>query len=221
MFTRTIQTVFLGILAFAACAAAAQEPDPDQQAMREQMQQIGQTVMQNMAQKGIDPQQFFGDVRQQFQNGTFDLAALQKKMVDQGLIDKETITKMQTTAQSATLNSIRRQLNVSDEEWAALQPKIQRVVIANGDADNSNPMRGMMAGLMTGQTTKSDLTKARQELAATLANEASTPAEIQAKLAALRDARQKAKEELAAAKKELIELLTIRQESALVILGLL
>jgi hypothetical protein len=221
MFARIIQTLLLASLTLTASSVFAQEPDPDMQEMRQKMQQIGMQVMQNMAQKGVDPQEFFGQVRQQMQEGTFDMAAFQKKMVDDGLIDKETVAQMQTTAQSATLNSIRRQLGVSEAEWIALQPKIQRVIIANGDADNSNPAGGVIAGFMRGQMPKSDVTKRKQELQSAIASSATTAADVQLKLAALRDARLKAKEELAAAQKDLVEVLTVRQEAALVLLGLL
>ena len=128
---------------------------------------------------------------------------------------------MQTTAQNATLNSIKRQLGVTDAEWTVLLPKIQRVMIASGDTDNSNPMRGMIAGLMRGQLVKSDVVKGKQELKAAITNPTTTPAEIQSKLGAVREAKQKAKDELTAAQKELIELLTVRQEAVLIILGLL
>ena len=221
MFTRIIQVVFLSFLALASVSVFAQDADPGMQEMRQQLQQIGMAVMQNMTQKGIDPQKFFGDIRQQMQDGTLDMAALQQKLVDDGLIEKETVTQMQTTVQNATLNSIKRQLGVTDAEWTVLLPKIQRVMIASGDTDNSNPMRGMIAGLMRGQLVKSDAVKGKQELKAAIANPTTTPAEIQSKLGAVRETKQKAKDELTAAQKELIELLTVRQEAVLTILGLL
>jgi hypothetical protein len=221
MFARIIYVAVLGFLALVPGSVIAQEPDAEMQEMRQQLRDIGMQVMQKMAEKGIDPQQFFGDIRQQMQDGSLDMAALQQKLVDSDLIDKDTVTQMQTKAQSATLNSIKRQLEVNDAEWAALLPKIQRVIIASADGESSNQLRGLIAGFTGGQLPKSDVSKRRQELQAALAIPATTPGEIQTKLRALREARQKAKEELGAAQKDLIELLTVRQETALVLLGLL
>ena len=62
---------------------------------------------------------------------------------------------------------------------------------------------------------------ALSDLQATLADAKTTPEQIQDKLAALRAARQKARAELAAAQKDILELLTPDQEAILVNLGLL
>ena len=60
-----------------------------------------------------------------------------------------------------------------------------------------------------------------QELNKVLENEAATAEKIQAKLKELREARDKAKQQLAAAQQELRELLTARQEAQLVVMGML
>jgi outer membrane murein-binding lipoprotein Lpp len=204
-------------------ALSAQEgtDTPEMQELTQQFQQMRNQVLLNMVQKGIDPREFFGDLRQQMQNGTLDVAALQQKLVDQGLIEKDAITQMQTKAQGATLGSIRRQLGVTDDEWKVLEPKIQRILAATGDAGSSNPMSGLIAGFMRGQSTASDVTKRMRELQGAVSDPATKPDALQQKLTAWRDARQKAKEELAAAQKDLIELLSPRQEAVLAMLGLL
>ena len=63
--------------------------------------------------------------------------------------------------------------------------------------------------------------RARRELERTLENKEAKPDEIKARLTALREAREKAKEELAKAKDSLREILTQRQEAQLVLYGIL
>jgi hypothetical protein len=63
--------------------------------------------------------------------------------------------------------------------------------------------------------------QAQRDLATTLENKDAKPDEIKAKLAALRDAREKAKKDLTAAQGELKELLTQRQEAVMVMMGFL
>jgi septal ring factor EnvC (AmiA/AmiB activator) len=74
---------------------------------------------------------------------------------------------------------------------------------------------------MFGAMADSPVGKATQELQATLDDKSSTADQITAKLAALRDAREKSKADLAQAQKELRELLTQRQEATLVMMGML
>ena len=52
-----------------------------------------------MQQRGIDPQEFFGDIRQQIQDGKLDPADIQKVMLDKGIIDQQMVTQMQTALQ--------------------------------------------------------------------------------------------------------------------------
>jgi hypothetical protein len=196
--------------------------DPEMHEIAQQMQQITVQAMQKMAEKGIEPREIFGEI--QASDGPPDMAVIQQKLVDRGLIDKESITKLQTKAQSASLNSIRRQLGVTDDaEWAIILPKIQRIVNASADSETSKQMPGIMMipGLTNGQRSKSDVTMKKQALQAALANATTTQTGFQIKIDALREARQKANEELNAARKDLMEVLTVRQEGILTILGLL
>ncbi len=59
------------------------------------------------------------------------------------------------------------------------------------------------------------------DLRTTLADPNATPEQLKEKMAAVRDARQKARAELAAARKDLLELLTPDQEAMLVSLDCL
>ena len=74
-------------------------------------------------------------------------------------------------------------------------------------------------GGMLGETSPVDT--AADELQTTLENASATPEEIKGKLTALRTAKEKAKQELAVAQKDLREVLTLRQEAQLVVMGLL
>lgn len=67
----------------------------------------------------------------------------------------------------------------------------------------------------------SDVQKKMAALGETLRAEDPDPAKIKAALSAYRAAREKAEENLAAAQKELREVLTLRQEAILVATGLL
>jgi hypothetical protein len=60
-----------------------------------------------------------------------------------------------------------------------------------------------------------------RDLRASLENKEAKPEELKAKLAAYREARQKAKADLTKAQEELRELLTVRQEAVLVMMGTL
>ena len=63
--------------------------------------------------------------------------------------------------------------------------------------------------------------KAQQELQTTLQNTAATPDAIKKQLTVLRAAREKAKQDLAKAQQDLRQVLTLRQEATLVLMGML
>ncbi len=68
---------------------------------------------------------------------------------------------------------------------------------------------------------QSQVGKSTEELRTVLENKDAKPDEIKAKLTALREAREKAKEELAKAQQGLRQGLNLRQEAQLVLMGLL
>lgn len=85
----------------------------------------------------------------------------------------------------------------------------------NSTGDRARRPRGGMFGEPTAVDT------AAEALQTTLENASATPEEIKGKLTALRAAKEKAKQELAVAQKDLREVLTLRQEAQLVVMGLL
>jgi hypothetical protein len=123
-------------------------------------------------------------------------------------------------------------LGTTEEEWKAIQPKLEKVAQAQRELRSSS-MRSMFGRSRRGGDTggqgeaasaaqpSSPLAQASKDLQATLDNKAAKPEEIKAKLEALRAARAKAREELKAAQKDLTDVLTQRQEAVLVGMGLL
>jgi prefoldin subunit 5 len=63
--------------------------------------------------------------------------------------------------------------------------------------------------------------QASEQLSTVLENTAAAPEDIKKQLTALRAAKEKAKQELAAAQQELRKLATVRQEAQLVLMGML
>jgi len=116
--------------------------------------------------------------------------------------------------------------NPTDEEWKVIQPKLEKV---------SNIRRDSMGGFFGGRSRggdsnrggdsssrpQSEVAKAQQELRETLDKKDASVEDINAKLAALRSAREKSRTELKAAQKDLAEVLTARQVAALVMMGML
>lgn len=133
------------------------------------------------------------------------------------------------------LDAIKERLGATDDEFAAIQPKLEKVMTLQRDAGGGG-MRGMM-GMMgggrrrggnggtnqpaAGGAEQSAVQKASADLQTTLDNKDAKPDDIKAKLDAFRDAKAKAKEELTAAQKDLESVLTQRQEALLVVTGML
>ena len=120
-------------------------------------------------------------------------------------------------------------LGVTDEEWKALQPKIEKVMTLSRDV--RGPMMGMggrggRGGRGGGEgeaqsAPQSGLQKQQQALRAVLDKQDAKPAEIKTALRDFRDARAKARAELEKAQKDLRGVVTIRQEAQLVMMGVL
>jgi hypothetical protein len=135
--------------------------------------------------------------------GNFDPAEWQKRMMDR----------------------FKEQLKAPDDEWAVIQPKLEKVMTAQRESRAGGMFGGGRRGGPGGggdqpQDT-SALGTASRELRTALENENTSGEEIDKKLAAYRDARAKAEENLAAARKDLKEILSARQEASLVMMGIL
>jgi len=128
-------------------------------------------------------------------------------------------------------------LGCSDEEWEVIGPRFEKVM----ELQMRSRMGGMMGprGPRRGGSSDSNAGNAggpggpggpgmgrggseeAQALQAALADEDSTPETIKAKLEALRDAKKKQEAELAKARESLREVLSLRQEAQLVLMGTL
>jgi hypothetical protein len=218
LFTKALLTLLLTAPLFAqpqpnSNSANNSDPQADLQQMRQQ-------IFTNMAAKGIDPQQFFQDIRDKMASGNFDPADIQKLMIDKGIMDQAMVDKMQTAMQSSTLSRIKDQLQATDAEWHIIQPKIQKVLLAQADTlppGQSGGMR-MFMGISTGSAAVS---KATKDLRTALADPTTTPQTLDLRLHAWRDAHEKAKSDLATAQKDLVDVLTVRQEATLASMGLI
>ncbi len=128
---------------------------------------------------------------------------------------------------------LKASLKVSDEEWAVIQPLVEKVQAKQREAGGGRGgfggggRRGGGGG-QAGSATDGGQRNAQrggsaesQALRTTLENENASPEEIQAKLSALRDSRKRAGEELAQAREELRKVLTVRQEASFVLMGML
>ena len=122
------------------------------------------------------------------------------------------------------LDRIKEQLGASDDEWKVLSPKIEKVMdVQRNTFGGFGGFRGRGGGGGGGgdNQPQTPVAKASADLRTLLENKDAPADDIKAKLAALRDARQKARDELQAAQKELKEVLTQRQEAVLVTNGML
>jgi len=135
-------------------------------------------------------------------------------------------------------------LGATDQEWKVLGPRVMKVQDLSRQATGGG--RGMMmfgrggrgvqgasqgnrpgapqGNRPDGRGMNRELTeveKIQRELQTTLENTATTPDQIKEQLTRLRAAREKAKQELAKAQQDLRQVLTLRQEATLVLMGML
>lgn len=107
---------------------------------------------------------------------------------------------------------LKESLEVSDEEWAVIQPLIEDVQTKQRAAGRSR---------LGGMRQRDCSSPESEALSAALQSDSTSNEEIQAKLTALRDSRKKAAAELAAAREELSKVLTLRQEAIFVQMDIL
>lgn len=125
----------------------------------------------------------------------------------------------------AMLDRMKETLGATDDEWKALEPKVDKVMTLS----NQIRGRGMFGGrggrggasADNAPAPQSDVEKKAADLRKVLDNKDAKPDEIKAALAGYREARDKAKVELEKAQKDLKEVLTQRQEAQLVTMGML
>lgn len=127
---------------------------------------------------------------------------------------------------------MKEQLEITDEEWKVLQPRMRKVMEltqqTRGPGGRGPGGPGGMFGRPGGPRPGGDgnqgqpqneVQKANDALRSLLDGENPSAEGIKAKLTALRNAREKAKQELTKAQQELRQLLTLKQEARLVLMG--
>jgi hypothetical protein len=124
----------------------------------------------------------------------------------------------------------REMLGADDEEWTVIGPRLERVqtlqwqqraggmgfMFGRGGRGRFGP-----PGEDEAERELSPVQAAAEQLNETLENEDATADQIKERLTAYRQAREEARQELAEAQEELREVLTVRQEAQLVLVGLL
>jgi hypothetical protein len=132
----------------------------------------------------------------------------------------------------------REMLGATAEEWKVLGPRVMKVQELSRQAGGGGrPMmmfgRGMRGGPggpggnrpgVRGMGVNRELTeveKAQEGLQTLLENTAATPEQIKQQVTKLRAVREKTKQELAKAQQDLRQVLTVRQEAQLILMGML
>lgn len=125
---------------------------------------------------------------------------------------------------------LKTSLKVSDEEWGVIQPLIEKVQAKQRETMGSRFGGGFGRGGRDGgrdgaqgsSTTSSRPGAAEaQALRTAVENENTSADELKAKLTAVRESRKKAQAELEQTREDLRKVLTVRQEAALVSMGIL
>ncbi|UCG47776.1 MAG: hypothetical protein JSU94_20140 [Phycisphaerales bacterium] len=132
---------------------------------------------------------------------------------------------------------LREQLGATESEWKVLGPRVMKVSELNRQVSGFG--RGGMFGMFAGrrgpgggrtggpggdrpgapEREQTEIEKALDKLRTTLENTSAKPEEIKRDLTALRKAREKVKQQLAVAQKQLRQVVTVRQEAQLVMMG--
>jgi hypothetical protein len=128
------------------------------------------------------------------------------------------------------MDQLKTDLGATDDEFAAIQPKIEKVqqmqreaMMAQFGFGRGGRGRGGQGGGGNGggNAEPSAVQTASEDLKKTLDNKDATPDEIKTKLQALRDAKKAEKEDLSKAEDDLKSVLTARQEAVMVQHGIL
>jgi hypothetical protein len=125
---------------------------------------------------------------------------------------EERMNAMRDWQYQRSMESLKAQLGVSDEEWKVVQPRIA----------TAYNLRHPPASFAQEDTSASAMvSRLTRELRELLNNKDAKPEEIKTKLTALRAAKVKVQQELTQARQQLRQILTIRQEAVLVLGDLL
>ena len=152
----------------------------------------------------------------------------QGRMAGRGQMDTEQMMNRMS-------GRIKEVLEMSDEEWTVIGPKLINVVTLSTQSTSSN-MGRMMGMFMSGRGDTNQRTQrqpfagrgepgpiatVQAELQKLLEDKEAPASEIKRKIIELREAKEEAEQKLTTARNELRELLTVRQEALLIAMGYL
>ncbi|MCE5184705.1 MAG: hypothetical protein LLF76_01085 [Planctomycetaceae bacterium] len=132
--------------------------------------------------------------------------------------------------QQRMMERMKEQLQASDDDWKVIEPRLSKVMTLSRQTlmgrFGGMGRRGFGPGGDRPQRQDADqsdnpVQKAQTNLEQTLTNENAPAADIKANLTALREAREKTRQEMAKAQDDLRQVLTLRQEAQLVMTGML
>lgn len=144
--------------------------------------------------------------------------------------DPERMREMRERFRQRRAENMMETLGVNKEEWKILSPRIEKVETALRDSGGGG-MRWWMMGRRGRRRfdprqgaparEQRDVQKKTESLRTLLEKEKASPAEIKSAMMDLRKAREKSRQDLATARKSLREVVTLRQEGQLLLMGLL
>jgi len=165
-----------------------------------------------------------GRQRPQMQGGQFDPQRM-RQMMDQRM---------------------KEMFGATDQEWTILGPRVTKVQelsrevggggggrggmmfgpMGRRGGPQGGPQGGQQGGRQGGRQgmparEQTEVEKASEQLRTLLENTSATPEQIKSQLIVLRSAKEKAKQQLAVAQKELRQVITLRQEALCVMMGIL
>lgn len=132
------------------------------------------------------------------------------------------IEALRQQARQRTIEALKQSMGCTDDEWAVIVPRIELIQALQpvvGEA-GSGSIGGSVASLQRVQPRISDV-RARQADLRKAIQDGANSNDVRSILTSLREARQRAADELANIRKELIGLLTISQEAILYQRGIL
>lgn len=140
-----------------------------------------------------------------------------------GSSDPEEVAKAQQAARVAEETKMKETLGATDDEWKVIQPKFAqlRAILTNTPGGAQSNAMGSPTAVAPGTDISAmlDIQKKLQALRNLLKNNDVKNEDLLNALKDLRDARAKVKEMTAKAQKELKEVLTVKQEAKLVLMG--
>ena len=118
---------------------------------------------------------------------------------------------------------IKDRMGATDDEWKVIQPKLEKVMTLRNESRGGffGSSRRSSESSSSSDANRSPMQQASKDLREILDKKDATPEEINAKLTAFREARDKSRQQLVTAQKDLKDVLSARQEAVLVSMGML